>query len=192
MCFIKHTKSTPPKKAIKELITYIMASFLSDIHKDANFQHTKLEVTHGVVSMVKPRWIVQWCLKRFSSRLHMTLECLLGYQTFGQLLGASQCLSTLKGRANKELTCSRAMWWWIYDGQLMGAGDGCCSMARHEVTKCLDLSRGLTRSSGAGGGGGGYTNFGIISEMMRIQQRRRSSLREMIMAWIETMTRWSS
>ncbi len=59
MCFIKHTKSTPPKKAIKELITYIMASFLSDIHKDANFQHTKLEVTHGVVSMVKPRWIVQ-------------------------------------------------------------------------------------------------------------------------------------
>ncbi len=53
-----------------------------------------------VISMVKPNWIIQCCLKCFfySGLLHMNLEC----RDTKLLACFWVCLATLKGRANKE------------------------------------------------------------------------------------------
>jgi hypothetical protein len=39
-----------------------------------NIQHTKLENRMVIISMMKPKWILEWCWKCFYSGLHMTLE----------------------------------------------------------------------------------------------------------------------
>ncbi len=50
--------------------------------------------------MVKPNWIIQWCLKCcfYSGLLHMNLEC----RDTKLLACFWVCLATLKGRANRE------------------------------------------------------------------------------------------
>jgi hypothetical protein len=58
-----------------------------------------------VVSMVKPKWILELCCwKYFYSGLHMTLECRDTKLWPISSLGASQCLSTLKGGAKPTQT----------------------------------------------------------------------------------------
>jgi hypothetical protein len=58
-----------------------------------------------VVSMVKPKWILELCCwKCFYSGLHMTLECRDTKLWPVSFLGASQCLSTLKGGAKPTQT----------------------------------------------------------------------------------------
>jgi len=68
-----------------------------------NIQHTKLEAHVGEqLSMLKLKWILHFCPKRFYSGLHMTLE---RRDTKLWCMGLSQCLYSLPWRAEQTKIC---------------------------------------------------------------------------------------